>query len=153
MPGPFRIEGHAIVSEDGMIADSSGLMPNSLKFESDQKVYEAALDGAALIVNGRLSHEGQAQSPARRRLVVTRSVAGLGRQRSAPRSNRSFWTRASVASIWMSAGSDVPWHFSRARPTMQFVSSTSPIAAKRGSALGRRLPSPSPLSPASPVRV
>ena len=37
MHGPFRIEGHAIVSEDGMIADSTGLMPDSLKFESDQK--------------------------------------------------------------------------------------------------------------------
>ena len=72
MRGPFRIEGHAIVSEDGMIADSTGLMPDSLKFESDQKLYEAALDEAAAIVNGRMSYEWQANSPRRKRLVVTR---------------------------------------------------------------------------------
>src|SRR5271165_6844211 len=77
MTRPFRIEGHAIASEDGRIADSTGLMPNSLKFQSDQRLYEQALDGATIIVNGKLSYEGQANSPSRRRLVLTRRVAGL----------------------------------------------------------------------------
>ena len=77
MRGQFRIEGHAIVSEDGMIAASNGLMPNSLKFASDQKVYEEALERATILVNGALSYEGQANSPRRRRLVVTRRIAGL----------------------------------------------------------------------------
>jgi dihydrofolate reductase len=77
MDRPFRIEGHAIVSEDGMIADSTGLMPNSLVFPSDKKLYEQALDRATIIANGRLSYEGQANSPRRRRLVLTRSVVGL----------------------------------------------------------------------------
>ena len=96
MSGSFRIEGHAIVSEDGMIADSSGLMPNSLKFQSDQRVYEAALDAAALIVNGRLSYEGQAKSPLRKRLVVTRSVAGLEPDPDNPN-----------ARLWNPAGADL----------------------------------------------
>ena len=95
MRGPFRIEGHAIVSEDGMIADSSGLMPNSLKFESDQKAYEEALDRAALIVNGRLSYEWQANSPRRKRLVVTRAVAGLDADPGNP--NARLWNPAGAS--------------------------------------------------------
>jgi hypothetical protein len=38
-------------------------------------------------------------------------------------------------------------------PIALFASSTSPIAAKSGSALERRLPSARPVDPASPVRV
>lgn len=34
MPHPLRIEGYAIVSEDGMLANA-GIMPDSLKFEAD----------------------------------------------------------------------------------------------------------------------
>jgi hypothetical protein len=41
----------------------------------------------------------------------------------------------------------------RASPIALFASSTSPIAASRASALDRREPSASPVSPASPVRV
>jgi len=77
MHGVFRIEGHAIASEDGMIAAADGLMPNSLKFPSDQKLYSQALESATVIANGRLSYEWQADSPRRRRLVLTRQVAGL----------------------------------------------------------------------------
>jgi dihydrofolate reductase len=95
MRGPFRIEGHAIVSEDGMIADSTGLMPASLKFESDQKAYEEALDAAAAIVNGRLTYEWQANSPRRKRLVVTRSVAGLEHDPGNP--NARLWNPAGAA--------------------------------------------------------
>jgi hypothetical protein len=42
---------------------------------------------------------------------------------------------------------------STATPIVVLASSTSPIAAKRGSALEAREPSTSPVSPASPVRV
>ena len=31
MPGPSRIEGYAIISADGMIADAAGEMPDALK--------------------------------------------------------------------------------------------------------------------------
>ena len=92
MTGSFRIEGQAIASEDGMIADSTGLMPNSLKFPSDQKEYEQALDRATILVNGRLSYEWQARSPRRRRLVVTRRVAGLAPDPDNP--NARLWNPA-----------------------------------------------------------
>ena len=36
MPHHRRIEGYAIVSEDGMLANASGIMPDQLKFEADQ---------------------------------------------------------------------------------------------------------------------
>ena len=59
MRGRFRIEGYAIASADGMIADASGFMPNSLKFEADQRFFLEALDRVAMVAHGRLSHECQ----------------------------------------------------------------------------------------------
>jgi hypothetical protein len=47
--------------------------------------------------------------------------------------------------------SSVTWR--RATPIALFASSTSPIAANRGSDLERREPSTSPAEPESPVRV
>jgi hypothetical protein len=38
--GRQRIEGYAIVSEDGMLANAAGIMPDSLKFEADQLFFE-----------------------------------------------------------------------------------------------------------------
>ena len=77
MRGPFRIEAYAIMSLDGMIADKTGLHPDSLKLEADQRLFDEALDRAAIVVHGRRSHEGQPNSPRRRRLILTRRVAGL----------------------------------------------------------------------------
>ena len=34
MPGPSWIEAYAIVSEDGMLANAAGIMPDALKFEA-----------------------------------------------------------------------------------------------------------------------
>src|SRR5580658_3089978 len=92
--GEFRVEGYAIVSSDGMIADAVGAMPNSLKFEADQRFLEACLDNADILVHGRKSHEGQPNSAARRRLVMTRSVARLQRDRDAP--NAWLWNPSGV---------------------------------------------------------
>jgi dihydrofolate reductase len=77
MPAPYRILGYAIVSSDGMIADSTGVMPNELIFEADKKWYESELDLADAVVQGRHSYEYQANSPGRRRLVLTRKIAAL----------------------------------------------------------------------------
>jgi hypothetical protein len=41
---PRRIEGFAIVSQDGMLANAAGIMPTSLKFEADQRFFETCLD-------------------------------------------------------------------------------------------------------------
>jgi dihydrofolate reductase len=109
MPAPYRVEGLAIVSEDGMIADSEGLMPNSLKFEADQVFYANELDRMDVVVNGRRSHEWQPNSHLRRRLVVTRKVASLATN---PEQNQSFlWNPAGAslaeacAALGLTAGS------------------------------------------------
>lgn len=71
------IEAYVIVSADGMLADSRGVMPDSLKFPADQIFFENALDDVDLIVHGRHSHEEQARSNERARLVMTRSTPTL----------------------------------------------------------------------------
>lgn len=78
-----------------MIAAADGLMPNSLKFASDQKLYEAALENATILVNGALSYEWQANSPRRRRLIVTRRIAGLARDPDNP--NAWLWNPAGAS--------------------------------------------------------
>ncbi|HLK23061.1 MAG TPA: hypothetical protein VKT30_00230 [Caulobacteraceae bacterium] len=74
MAAVARIEGYAIVSADGMLADAGGVMPEALKQPADQRFFEAGLDAADVMVHGRHSHEQQANSSRRLRLVVTRSV-------------------------------------------------------------------------------
>ena len=95
MRKPFRIEGYAIASADGMIADSTGLMPNSLKLEADQRLFEEALDRADVIVHGRMSYEGQPNSPRRRRLILTRRTASLATDPDKP--NARFWNPAGAS--------------------------------------------------------
>jgi dihydrofolate reductase len=73
----IRIEGYAIVSADGMLADFRGVMPPQLINEADQRFFERGLDQAAALVHGRRSQEHQSNSPHRRRLIVTRSVETL----------------------------------------------------------------------------
>jgi dihydrofolate reductase len=70
-----RIEGYVIVSADGMIADAQGVMPASIRNDADQTFFQAGLDRAAVLVQGRHSHEGGPRAAQRKRLVVTRQVA------------------------------------------------------------------------------
>lgn len=72
-----RIEGYVIVSADGMLADAKGEMPESIRNEADQRFFQDALDRAAVVVHGRHSHEGGSRAAQRKRLVVTRQIAGL----------------------------------------------------------------------------
>jgi len=89
---PSRVEGYAIVSEDGMLANSAGLMPQSLKFEADQAFFERGLDGVDVVVHGRHSREQQRRSDLRRRLILTRRVAAIS---SDPNNNNAlFWNPA-----------------------------------------------------------
>ena len=73
----LQIEGYAIVSADGMLADEKGTMPASLLIDEDQSFLSDRLDSASLIVHGRNSHERQPNSPARKRLIMTRAVRGV----------------------------------------------------------------------------
>jgi dihydrofolate reductase len=95
MPGPYQIEGYAIASVDGMLAASDGLMPDSLKIEADQRFFEASLDRSALVVHGRMSYEGQPNSPRRKRLILTRKVASVAQDPSNP--NAKFWNPAGLS--------------------------------------------------------
>jgi dihydrofolate reductase len=96
MPIPnthVTVEGHAIVSEDGMIADAEGLMPPRLRSEADWAFFQAALDRATLVVSGRLGHERH-PNPGRRRLVLTHRVAALEPDPGDPRA--TFWNPAGM---------------------------------------------------------
>ncbi|MGB7974849.1 MAG: dihydrofolate reductase [Roseiarcus sp.] len=93
MRGNLRIEGYAIASADGMIADETGYMPDSLKFDADQRFFLQSLDRVQVVCHGRLSHEGDPESYARRRLILTRRVPGL----AADPNNSNTW-------LWNPAG-------------------------------------------------
>ena len=58
MIGSHPIEGYAIVSADGMIADRDGNMPDGIRNDADQHFLQTAMDQAAVIIHGRHSHEG-----------------------------------------------------------------------------------------------
>ena len=77
MGHPRRIEGFAIVSQDGMLANAAGIMPESLKFTADQRFFEAGLDAVDVVVHGRHSHEQQPHSALRRRLILSRRVPAI----------------------------------------------------------------------------
>jgi dihydrofolate reductase len=73
----LRIDGYVIVSADGMLANADRVMPDQLKFEGDKRFFTAALDEADLIVHGRHSHEDQPNSPRRKRVILTRTIASI----------------------------------------------------------------------------
>jgi hypothetical protein len=91
----LRIEGYVIVSADGMLADARRIMPDSLKFEGDKRFFTAALDHADLIVHGRHSHEGQPNSPRRKRIVLTRTVSTIADDPGNP--NATLWNPAGAS--------------------------------------------------------
>ena len=70
----LTFEGYAIVSRDGMLADATGVMPETLKFDGDQRFFDKALDTVDLIVHGRNSFEDQPNSYNRKRVIATRQV-------------------------------------------------------------------------------
>jgi dihydrofolate reductase len=73
----LRIEGYVIVSADGMLANAAHVMPDALKFEGDKQFFTAALDRADLIVHGRNSYEDQANSPLRKRIILTQRIGAI----------------------------------------------------------------------------
>ena len=85
MPSPYRIEGMAIVSADGMLADADGVMPPELFIEGDQAFFEQSLDATAAVIQGRNSGEQQTKSGERLRLIATHSVKALTPHPSNPK--------------------------------------------------------------------
>jgi hypothetical protein len=80
-----RIEGYAIVSEDGMLADAARVMPKGLMFDADQRFYEQGLNRVDVVVHGRYSKEKQARSHLRHRLIMTRTIRGIAAHPANPR--------------------------------------------------------------------
>jgi hypothetical protein len=94
-PTSLRIEGYAIVTADGMLADRDGRMPPGLKIDADQRFFEQGLEAVNLIVHGKHSHEQQANSGRRRRLVLTRKIAALAQHPSLPKAH--LWNPAGAS--------------------------------------------------------
>jgi dihydrofolate reductase len=92
MIGSHPIEGYAIVSADGMIADRDGNMPDGIRNDADQHFLQTAMDQAAVIIHGRHSHEGGPHAAGRQRLVVTRQVPRIAPDPSQP--NAMLWNPA-----------------------------------------------------------
>jgi hypothetical protein len=139
---PRRIEGYAIVSEDGMLANAAGIMPDSLKFEVDRQFFERELDAVDVVVHGRHSREQQPRSYLRRRLILTRQVPSI----AADPSNEKalFWNPAGASfeqalaalgtpdgRVGIIGGTDAPAQsFSRSGRWQSAVSfSTSPVVS------------------------
>jgi dihydrofolate reductase len=95
MIGSHPIEGFAIVSADGMIADGNGVMPDCIRNDADQFYLQPAMDRAAAIIHGRHSHEGGPRAVERKRLVVTRQVPGIATDPSQP--NAMLWNPAGAS--------------------------------------------------------
>jgi len=95
LPEPLRIEGFAIVSSDGMLADRAGHMPDALKIEADQRFFATSLDRVEAVVHGRHSDEGQPNSARRRRLILTRRVSAIEPDPANPMAR--LWNPAGVS--------------------------------------------------------
>jgi hypothetical protein len=104
MTRPDRIEGLAIISADGMIADAGGVQPDALKLEADQHFFRAALDAATALAHGRYSGESGPGVSKRRRLILTRTVPALRRD---PQNDKAVhWNPAgaSLEQAWDALG-------------------------------------------------
>ena len=74
IPTSIEIEGHAIVTADGMISAADGTMPPTLRNDADWARFQAALDRSVLVVLGRPGHIRHPNIGKRRRLVFTSTV-------------------------------------------------------------------------------
>jgi dihydrofolate reductase len=104
MSGPTRIEGFAIVSEDGMLADAARHIPPALVVEADQKFFHDSLEHAAVVVQGRHSHEGGPRADGRYRLVVTQTVPALAPHPTFPKALLWNPRGASLEEAWARLG-------------------------------------------------
>jgi dihydrofolate reductase len=98
------VEGAAIVSADGMIADATGVQPDALKLDADQRFFHRLVRAADVLVHGRNSGEGGPHAGGRRRIVLTRRIAGVARD---PENARAvLWNPAGapLAEAWALLG-------------------------------------------------
>lgn len=150
----MRIEGYAIVSEDGMIADASGLLPPPLIADADQRFFENGLNGVDAVVHGRHSGEQQPNSPNRRRIIVTRGIGGIASDPA--NANAVLWNPARatfedaiaalktpIASVAILGGTDVFGYFLD-RYTMFFLSRIAGVCLPGGRPVFPQVPAETP---------
>ena len=77
MSRPQAIIGFAIVSEDGMLADADGVMPETLKFKADEQYFIDGMNRVQVAINGRYSQEPHPNAPLRRRITVSHRVKAI----------------------------------------------------------------------------
>lgn len=95
-----RIEGYAVISREGMIATADGRFPDAIKIPADHDFYQAAVDQASAVANGRHSAEGGEKEKLRKRIVLTRRVNGVKPHPDNP--NAVLWNpgSASFSEAW-----------------------------------------------------
>lgn len=96
--------GYAIISEDGMVANSHGQMP-SMVIPEDQEFLSEQSDRSSIFVHGRNSHENHPTSGQRKRLIVSGSVRSLETCDTYP--NAFYWDPAGTSLV----GSVGAWCF------------------------------------------
>lgn len=72
-----EIHGYAIVSDDDMIADRGGHVPDGLRNDVAAAHFQAEFDRAGVLILGRASHEASPNPRHRRRLIVSSRARGL----------------------------------------------------------------------------
>jgi dihydrofolate reductase len=77
MVAAHQFHGHAIVSDNDMIADAAGNMPDALMNASDWARFQHELDKAVAVVLGRKGHLAHRNIHRRNRIVVSSSVRAI----------------------------------------------------------------------------
>ena len=104
MPSPRSIEGFAIVSADGMLADAARHIPPALVVKADQAFFHDSLDHAAVVLHGRHSHEGGPRADSRHRLVATHRVPALAPHPTRPKALLWNPKGATLTEAWAALG-------------------------------------------------
>ena len=76
----YKFHGHAIVSDNDMIADADGKMPERLINASDFTRFQRELDRAGALIVGRKGHQAHPDRRGRNRIVVSSSARGIERR-------------------------------------------------------------------------
>ena len=105
MPGNRpRIEGYAVISREGMIATGDGRFPAEIKIPADHEFYQASVDRASAVANGRHSAEGGPKEMERKRLILTRRVHQLAPDPKNPNAIQWNPATASFDEAWARLG-------------------------------------------------